>query len=94
MWPRLATYSIANNEQQSSWWLRDGSFLRLKSVEVGYSLPQRLAKAMYLTNLRIYFNGLNLVTWSHFKLWDPEMAGQGFGYPIQKVFNFGVNVNF
>jgi hypothetical protein len=33
------------------------------------------------------------VTWSHFSLWDPEMAGQGFGYPIQKVFNVGINVN-
>jgi hypothetical protein len=48
---------------------------------------------MYLDNLRIYFNGLNLITWSHFKLWDPEMAGQGFGYPIQKVFNAGININ-
>ncbi|HEX9512165.1 MAG TPA: TonB-dependent receptor [Puia sp.] len=93
LWPRLSTYDNVNNEQQSTWWLRDGSFLRLKSLEVGYSLPKAMARRMYLDNLRIYFNGLNLVTWSHFKLWDPEMAGQGFGYPIQKVFNVGINVN-
>jgi hypothetical protein len=43
---------------------------------------------------RLYFNGLNLLTFSHFKLWDPEMAGQGFGYPIQKVINVGLNLNF
>ena len=49
---------------------------------------------MYVDNLRIYFNGLNLYTFSHFKLWDPEQSGQGFAYPIQKVLNFGVNVNF
>ncbi len=42
--------------------------------------------------MRIYFNALNPVTWSHFGLWDPEQSGNGFGYPIQKVFNFGVNV--
>lgn len=94
LWPRLATYSVPNNEVQSTWWLRDGSFLRLKSIEVGYSLPRRWAKSLYLTSLRIYFNGLNLVTWSHFKLWDPEQGGNGFGYPIQKVYNFGINVNF
>lgn len=93
LWPRLSTFDNINNAQQSTWWLRDGSFLRLKSLEIGYSLPRSVARRMYLENLRIYFNGLNLVTWSHFKLWDPEMAGQGFGYPIQKVFNVGINVN-
>ena len=94
LWPRLATYDIPNNQQQSSWWLRDGSFMRLKSLEIGYTLPKRLIRKAYMSNLRIYFNGLNLITWSHFSLWDPEMAGQGFGYPVQKVFNIGINANF
>jgi TonB-linked SusC/RagA family outer membrane protein len=92
LWPRLSTIDNANNEQQSTWWLRDGSFLRLKSVEVGYSLPVKLAQRMYLQSMRIYFNALNPLTWSHFGLWDPEQSGNGFGYPIQKVFNFGINV--
>jgi hypothetical protein len=60
---------------------------------VGYTLPARISKAMKLSNCRIYFNGLNLLTWSPFKLWDPEQGGNGFAYPIQKVFNVGLNVN-
>jgi len=94
LWPRLSTYVNVNNQQQSTWWLRDGSFMRLKSLEIGYTFPKNLVRHAFMENLRIYFNGLNLVTWSHFKLWDPEMAGQGFGYPIQKVFNVGINANF
>lgn len=84
---------IANNLQSSSWWMRDGSFMRLKSLEIGYSLPQPVANRLKLQNLRIYFNGLNLFTISSFKLWDPEQGGNGFAYPIQKVFNVGLNVN-
>ncbi len=94
-YPRLGTSraSITNNLQSSTWWLRDASFLRLKSVEVGYTLPGRITKSLRLTNCRVYFNGLNLLTWSPFKMWDPEQGGNGFAYPIQKVFNVGLNVN-
>ena len=94
LYPRLSTTDIANNEQPSTWWMRNGSFLRLKSLEVGYSVPPKVARHLYFDNIRIYFNGLNLLTWSPFKLWDPEMGGNGLGYPIQKVFNIGVNLNF
>lgn len=94
LWPRLSTTDILNNQQQSTWWLRDGSFMRLKSLEIGYTLPKSIAKHMYISSMRVYFSGLNLFTFSNFKLWDPEQAGQGFSYPIQKVFNFGANVNF
>jgi len=95
LYPRLGTTNsnISNNIQQSSWWLRSGSFMRLKSMEVGYTLPRSLLKRMKIDNCRFYFNGLNLITWSAFKLWDPELGGNGFAYPIQKVFNVGVNVN-
>ncbi|WP_223818117.1 SusC/RagA family TonB-linked outer membrane protein [Mucilaginibacter rubeus] len=95
LYPRLGTTSttVLNNLQPSTWWLRDGSFIRLKSVELGYTLPKSISKAMHLTNCRIYFNGLNLLTWSPFKMWDPEQGGNGFAYPIQKVFNLGLNVN-
>jgi TonB-linked SusC/RagA family outer membrane protein len=93
-YPRLGVTGnqIENNRQTSTWWLRDGSFLRLKSVEVGYTLPKTLSRKINVTKCRIYFNGLNLYTWSPFKLWDPELGGNGFAYPIQKVFNIGVNV--
>ena len=94
-YPRLGTTRavIENNLQPSTWWLRDASYIRLKSLEIGYTLPARFTKSLKLTNFRIYFNGLNLLTWSPFKMWDPEQAGNGFAYPIQKVFNIGLNVN-
>jgi TonB-linked SusC/RagA family outer membrane protein len=94
-YPRLGITGnqIENNRQNSTWWMRDGSFLRLKSVEFGYTIPARIASRLKLTKARIYFNGLNLYTWSPFKLWDPEIGGNGFSYPIQKVFNIGLNVN-
>lgn len=95
LYPRLGTTGaiIENNRQGSSWWMRDGSFLRLKSLEVGYTLPLKLANRMKLRNLRVYFNGLNLYTWSPFKTWDPELGGNGFNYPLQKVYNIGMNIN-
>ncbi|WP_244215376.1 SusC/RagA family TonB-linked outer membrane protein [Pedobacter miscanthi] len=95
LYPRLGINGavIENNRQNSSWWLRDGSFLRMKSLEVGYTLPRKLAEKIKLRNLRVYFSGLNLVTWSPFKMWDPEIGGNGFSYPLQKVYNLGVNVS-
>jgi len=95
LYPRLGTNGaiIENNRQNSTWWLRDGSFLRLKSLEFGYTLPKQWAKRILVRNARLYFNGLNLYTWSPFKLWDPELGGNGFSYPIQKVFNIGLNIN-
>lgn len=94
LWPRLASYNVENNSQQNTWFMQNGSFLRLKSLEVGYSLPVQLTERIGAERLRVYLNGSNLVTWSGFKLWDPEMAGNGLGYPIQRVMNIGVHVSF
>jgi TonB-linked SusC/RagA family outer membrane protein len=94
LWPRLTASLLQNNIQTSTWFMRDGSFLRLKSVEFGYQLPEKLVKKAFITNMRVYFSGTNLLTFSKFKLWDPEMAGNGLGYPIQKVMNFGVQFSF
>lgn len=93
-WPRLSTYAIDNNQKPSTWWLRSGDFLRLKNVEFGYTLPESLGKVFSNTQTRIYFTGVNLLHFSKFKLWDPEMAGNGLGYPPQRVLNLGVQVNF
>ena len=93
-WPRLSTSSISNNNQVSTWFMRDGSFLRLKQVEFGYTLPGKLTRKVGMSSLRFYLSGSNLLCFSNFKLWDPEMAGDGLGYPVQRVFNLGVNVNF
>ncbi len=94
LWPRLSTTYIENNRQTSSWFMRDGSFLRLKSLELGYSLPSRLISGARLNTLRFYFSGFNLLTFSKFKLWDPEMGGNGLGYPIQQVYNIGIQLTF
>lgn len=94
LWPRLSDRHISNNTQTSTWFMRNGSFLRLKSVELGYTIPEMLTEQIGITNLRLYFSGTNLLTFSGFRLWDPEMAGNGLGYPIQKIFNLGVQVSF
>ena len=93
-WPRLSEYSIANNNVNSTHWLRNGSFIRLKSAEFGFTLPEKLSRKMHLEMLRFYVSGTNLLHWSQFKMWDPEMAGDGLGYPLQRVINLGINVNF
>jgi TonB-linked SusC/RagA family outer membrane protein len=94
-WPRLTDQVIANNSQQSSWWLRNGSFLRLKSTELGYSLSGW--KALQLIGAqsgRIYFSTENLFVFSPFKLWDPEMGQNGLAYPLNRRFNIGIQLNF
>lgn len=92
-WPRLSDHALSNNAQWSTWYMYNGAFVRLKTMELGYTLPQKLTKKAYIQSLRIYLSGTNLLTFSKFKLWDPEM-GNGLGYPIQRVFNIGINVNF
>lgn len=98
-WPRLSEYVIQNNGQPtknvySTYWLRDGSFVRLKSAEFGYTLPARLSKKARVEKFRLYLSGTNLLLWSKFKMWDPEMAGNGLGYPVQRVINFGLSATF
>lgn len=92
LWPRLSDETVTNNTLLSTWFMRDGSFIRLKSLELGYTLPKDLTEKIKISALRFYASGTNLLTISNFKLWDPEMAGNGLGYPIQKVFNLGFQV--
>lgn len=91
--PRLSDYFIGNNNQQSTWWMRNGEFLRLKNIELGYNIPTKLAQRYKLGSLRVYANMMNVFTISNFKMWDVEMGGNGLGYPIQRTYNFGVQVN-
>lgn len=90
IWPRLSSNIIENNVQPSTWWMRNGSFLRLKSIEIGYNAPENLAKRIGVTGFRIYANTTNTAVFSSFKLWDPEMGGNGLGYPVQGTYNFGM----
>ncbi|MEY8708753.1 TonB-dependent receptor [Bacteroides faecichinchillae] len=94
VWPRLSDSSIENNAKKSTWFMRDGSFLRLKQLEIGYTLPQRLIQKAGLKNLRVYFTGNNLFCFSKFKEWDVEQAGDGLKYPLQRIYNIGLNLTF
>lgn len=94
LWPRYSAYSNTNNSAVSTWWMRDGSFLRLKQLEFGYTIPYKWLQRWRVENMRVYLQGNNLLCWSRFKLWDPELAGSGLNYPIQRTFNIGLHVTF
>ncbi|WP_316815695.1 TonB-dependent receptor [Pedobacter nyackensis] len=93
-WPRLSPDVISNNAQTSTWFMRNGAFLRLKQLELGYTLHEKVAKRLFFKRVRFYATANNLLTFSKFKLWDPELGGSGLNYPVQRVFNMGVNVSF
>lgn len=94
VWPRLSATYNSNSNQPSTWFMRSGAFLRLKSVELGYTFPKTLIRRIGADRFRVYGSATNLLTLSGFKYWDVEMAGNGLGYPIQRVFNLGVQLDF
>jgi TonB-linked SusC/RagA family outer membrane protein len=93
-WPRLSTFQVANNNVRSTWFMHSGDFLRLASMEIGYTLPEHIFSRAGLSSARVYLSGTNLLTFSSFKLWDVEMGGDGLGYPIQRVVNIGLHLSF
>ncbi|UYQ91155.1 TonB-dependent receptor [Chitinophaga horti] len=94
-YPRLSLANKANNQRTSTYWLRDGKMVRLKTVELGYTLPASFAKRIRLENLRVYASGYNLATWSSTGLVDTEArSGHYVLYPIQRIINAGVTVTF
>ncbi|GAB3020336.1 TonB-dependent receptor [Niabella terrae] len=94
-YPRLSYGGNANNYRPSTYWLRDGSYLRFKTVELGYTLPQNFASKVGLSHSRIYFLGYNLFVWDKVKVWDPEMASSdGTRYPLSKTFTMGITFKF
>lgn len=93
-YPRLSYGGNSNNYRASTFWLRNGSYLRLKTLEIGYNLPQKWVNKIYSKNIRLFFIGTNLLTFSEFKLWDPEMGSStGAHYPLAKTFSFGFNIS-
>ena len=94
VYPRLDYGYNSNNYQKSTYWLRDGSYIRLKTLDIGYTLPKELVSRTHLNEVRIFCIGTNLLTWSNFKLWDPEMgSSHGKNYPLSKTISLGVSVN-
>ena len=93
-YPRLSYGGNNNNYQSSTYWMRNGSYLRLKNLEVGYTIPKSIVNKIRLNNIRIYFMGTNLVTFSSFKLWDPELgSSNGQVYPLSKTYTLGLTIN-
>lgn len=91
--------STSKNQQTQTRYLQDASYIRLKNIQLGYTLPKMLLSKFYVNSLRLYISGENL--WTHTKLsslFDPETLageqGQGKTYPLSKVISLGVNINF
>lgn len=95
-YPRLVHLqgTTHNNYRSSSYWMRDCSYLRLKNLEIGYTLPKHILQAIHFENCRFFLQGTNLATWTNFKLWDPEMgSNNGEAYPLTKSITLGLQIN-
>lgn len=95
--PRLHTgYANNNNKESSTWWVRDGSFLRFKNLEVGYNMPKSVTEKVKMESVRIYLLGYNLHLWDKVKHWDPEQGKRNYGatYPLSRTFSLGLDINF
>jgi TonB-linked SusC/RagA family outer membrane protein len=94
-WPRLSIYDSENNKQGSTWWLKDAGYLRLKNMEIGYTLPRSWQKKVAMRNARVYARGSNLLTWAPFHMWDPEIgSSNGLTYPTMKIVSIGLEITF
>ncbi len=98
IYPRLSKSGGAgssNNAQNSTWNVRSGNYTRLKNFELGYTFSKDLMNKTFVKILRVYASGNNLLTFSKFKLWDPEkLSGDGSGYPPSRMINIGLSANF
>lgn len=93
-YPRLSYGGSNNNQQGSTFWLRDGRYLRLKNMDIGYTLPKEVTTRYRMTDVRIFIAGSNLLTWSKFKLWDPESTQpRGEEYPLTRSITLGLSAN-
>jgi TonB-linked SusC/RagA family outer membrane protein len=91
-YPRLSIGNNSNNREFSSYWVRSGDYVRLKNVEIGYTLPANTLERVKISSLRVFANGLNLLTSTDVEGIDPEVYNGS--YPIQRLFNFGINIKF
>ena len=84
---------VQDNQAQSSYWMRNGDYVRLKQVEIGYSIPQNLLIRIKLQSIRVFARGYNLLTIASKEIddRDPEIIS-GFSYPMQRLLNFGINI--
>nr|WP_121271857.1 TonB-dependent receptor [Pedobacter schmidteae] len=93
-YPRMSYGGNSNNYRASTYWLRESSYLRLKTLEAGYTLSQGFTRRVGVKSARLFFMGTNVLTFSSFKLWDPEMnSSNGQQYPLARTYTVGLNVN-
>ncbi|OZI05321.1 SusC/RagA family TonB-linked outer membrane protein [Siphonobacter sp. BAB-5385] len=96
-YPRLHASTNGNNHRASTFWIRSADYLRIKNLELGYRLPKKWLSPIGLSYFRVYINGMNLYTWDKLKDYqvDPEIGdGNGAMYPIQKIWNLGIDLRF
>ena len=96
-YPRLYYGGSSNNSQSSSFWLSDGSYLRLKNVTLGYTLPAAWSKKAAMSSVRFFVSGQNLLTLTRYTGLDPEISGSGNDnnvYPVARNITFGASVSF
>lgn len=95
-YPRADLGPTSNNSQSTDFWMRNTNFLRLKTATFGYTLPANVLKAMKINNIRVYFSGQNLLTFSKLKFMDPETGYDDLetSYPLMKSITFGANITF
>lgn len=92
-YPRLSYNGNSNNYRGSTYWLRDGRYLRLKNVDIGYTLPKAMLNKIHVSSLRLYCVGTNILTWAPFDLWDPETTDpRGENYPLPKSVTVGLTI--
>jgi hypothetical protein len=97
--PRLAirgdTYYTGGNFGANTYFLYNKNYLRLKNVELAYNIPMQVSKKVGLNGIRLYVNGLNLITWDKYKIFDPETDNGALSYyPQARVINTGVRLTF
>ena len=95
-YPRMTANATTNdnNYVNSTHWLKDGSYLRLKQASLGYTLENKKLMDKGIEYLYFYLSGQNLLTFSKFKLWDPELGSNGAKYPLSRMVTLGMRVSF
>jgi len=97
-WPRPYMNKGGKNKQVQTRYLQNGAYLRLKSVQLGYTIPSSITRKVKIQNMRIYVSGENLLTFTNLMAaFDPEATGgtsAGYIYPLQKVLSGGLSVTF
>jgi TonB-linked SusC/RagA family outer membrane protein len=95
IYPRLSVSNNSNNQQYSDFWFRDASFIRLKTLEIGYNIPSKILNVVGINKTRFYANGYNLFTFDKVNDFDPENTEAAFSrYPYKRIITLGVSVTF